>query len=271
MHQAAVGFQCPSCVAEGAKTTRSGKAAYGGARSENPALTSQILIGINLLVWLVIQATGGASSPWYDRLALLAAGRCDGAGGGYYPNATESTCVGTGLHWVDGVAGGHYWQLITSMFTHVDLWHIGFNMLALYVLGPQLESVLGRARFLALYLLSGFVGSVAVYWLSNPQVGTIGASGAIFGLLGGLLVVVIKVRGQVQSILVWVGINLVFTITVPNISWQGHLGGLVGGAAIAAIIVWAPKANRTRWQVSGLVLIGVLSLVLTVVRTAVLA
>ena len=87
-----------------------------------------------------------------------------------------------------GVADGAYWQLVTSMFTHVQVVHIGFNMLALWVLGPQLELVVGRARFLALYFLSGLAGSALIYW-AGPEYtlgGTIGASGAVFGLMGAL-------------------------------------------------------------------------------------
>ena len=80
------------------------------------------------------------------------------------------------------------------MFTHVEIWHIGFNMLALYVLGPAARAAIGRTRFLALYLLSGLAGSATVLWLSAPHSQTLGASGAIFGLMGALLVVAIKVR-----------------------------------------------------------------------------
>ena len=101
-----------------------------------------------------------------------------------------------------GVADGAYWQLVTSAFTHVEVWHIGFNMLALWVLGPQLELALGRARFLALYLLSGAgrLGAASTGWRRRAPP-TLGASGAIFGLMGALLVVALKVGGDVQPIL----------------------------------------------------------------------
>ena len=116
------------------------------------------------------------------------------------------------------------------MFAHVEPLHIGFNMLALWILGPQLELVLGRVRFLALYLLSGLVGSAAVYWLSPEYTPTLGASGAIFGLMGALLVVARKVRADISQLMVWIGINAALTVLRPSgISWQGHLGGFVGG------------------------------------------
>jgi membrane associated rhomboid family serine protease len=257
MRQAAVGFQCPSCVSEGAKSTRSGRTAYGGAVPANPALTSQILIALNVAVWLLILVTGGRASVWIDRLALLPDGPI------VFPNGFVLP--------VDGVADGAYWQLVTSVFTHVDIWHIGFNMLALWFLGPHLESALGRARFLTLYLLSGLAGSALVYWLADVNGFTLGASGAIFGLMGGLLVVALKVRGDVSQLLMWIGLNFVITVLGRGfISWQGHLGGFVGGAVIAAILVYAPRTQRLLWQVAGLSVFGVLLLAAFTTRTLVL-
>jgi membrane associated rhomboid family serine protease len=259
MRPAAVGFQCPSCVREGSKSTRAGRTAYGGQRSGNPALTSQVLIGINVLVWLLILATGVRSSEWIPRLALRA-------------TSGLVRVNGQTFRLPDGVAEGAYWQVLTSMFTHVELWHIGFNMLALWVLGPQLELAIGRARFLALYLLSGLAGSATVLWLSAPVALTLGASGAIFGLMGGLLVVAIKVRGDVRTLLTWIGINFVITVLfVGNISWQGHLGGFVGGLLIGTAIVYAPREHRTAWQVAGIGAVALLVVLAMVTRVAVLA
>ena len=104
----------------------------------------------------------------------------------------------------------------------------------------MLETVLGRARFLAVYLVSGLVGSATVMVFSDPHSQTLGASGAIFGLMGALVVVALKVGGQVQTVCVWIGLNLVFTFTVSGISWQGHVGGLVGGVVLGAAMVYAP-------------------------------
>jgi membrane associated rhomboid family serine protease len=271
MRPASVGFHCPDCVSEGAKQTRSGRTAYGGERPGNPALTSMVLIGINAAVWLLVVATGWQTSRVIDWLSLHALGLCNVADGrNWYPGVTdEATCQSIPADWVPGVADGAWWQLLTSTFLHVDVWHIGFNMLALWFLGPQLELVIGRARFLALYLLSGLAGSACVYWLSGEQTSTLGASGAVYGLMAALLIVAFKVGGQVQTILVWIGINVVFTL-VGGFSWQGHVGGFVAGAAIMGLFVYAPRKRRTQVQVAGLVLIALVVLVAIVTRTAVL-
>lgn len=255
MRPASVGFHCPECVAEGARTTRTGRTAYGGLRPGNPGITSLVLIAINVAVFVAILATGGAGSALIDQLALL-------------PTDTRFRLADGSIREVTGVAGGAYWQLVTSMFTHVEIWHIGFNMLALYVLGPQLEMVLGRVRFLALYLLSGLAGSLVVYWLAGPNTATLGASGAIFGLMGALLVVALKVRADVSQLLMWIGLNFLITVVFRGfISWQGHLGGFLGGGLLAAILVFAPRERRTLFQVLGLVTVGVLILLGVVVRT----
>jgi membrane associated rhomboid family serine protease len=258
MRPAAVGFQCPSCVHEGSRQTRSGRTAYGGRRSGNPALTSQVLIAINVVVWLAIVSTGWKSSPLVYYLALLPRGGLFSTGGGQ-------------LLQIDGVADGAVWQLVTSMFTHVDVAHIGFNMLALWVLGPQLELALGRARFLAVYFVSGLAGSAMVMWFAAPDQLTLGASGAIFGLMGGLLVVALKVGGDVRGMLTWIGINFVITfLFIGRISWQGHVGGLVGGLLVAGVLVYAPRQRRTLWQVAGVVLVAVLVAGATATRVLVL-
>jgi membrane associated rhomboid family serine protease len=259
MRSAAVGFHCPDCVSEGARTTRSARTAYGGNRSANPALTSQVLIGINAAIWLVIMATGQSASPWVDRLALLPVG-----GVFRFPDGS--------LHQLAGVADGAPWQLLTSMFTHVQIMHIGFNMLALWFLGPQLEAAVGRLRFLALYLLSGLTGSALVFWLAPIHTPTIGASGAIFGLMGGLLVIALKVRADVTQLLVWVGLNFVITVLGRGfISWQGHLGGFIGGLLIGAVIAYAPRPRRSLWQGLGLGLLSALLVVACIGRTLMLA
>lgn len=271
MHDAAVGFQCPSCVSEGARQTRQARTPYGGARSGNPALTSMALIGANLVAFLGILASGGAAGTLIDRIALMLGNRCDPIGqGGYYPQVTtEGSCLAdVGGTWVIGVGDGSYWQLATSMFTHVEIWHVGFNMLALWFLGPQLEMAIGRVRFLVLYFLSGLAGSAMVVWLSGTQLQTYGASGAIFGLMGGLLVLAVKVGGNVSQIGGWLLINAVLTFTIPNISWQGHLGGFLGGVLIAAVIVYSPRQRRGTWQLVGLLVIGLLLLAAVAARVA---
>ncbi len=257
MRQAPVGFQCPECVRQGARETRSARTAYGGIRSADPTLTSRVLVVANAAVWVLIVATGAAASVWVDRLALNPLVACT--------EAAFGRCVAT--H--DGVALGSWWQPLTSAFTHVQVLHIGFNMLALWVLGPQLELAIGRLRFLALYFISGLAGSAMVLWFGPEYTlgGTLGASGAIFGLLGALGVLALKVGGDVRSILIWIGINFVFTFTVANISWQGHLGGFIAGAAIGAVLVFAPRGRRrTAVQLGGTAAIAVAVLAAIVLR-----
>ncbi len=270
MISAAVGFQCPECVATGARQTRQNDGPYGGRRSANPSLTTFVLIGLNALVWLAITVTGGVFSRLGDALALKPVGLCYSVAdpNGIYPRLGGEACraIADG-RWEPGVADGAVWQLLTSAFTHVEILHIGMNMLAIWFLGPSLEAALGRVRFLAVYLLSALAGSVAVLWLSAPQTSTVGASGAVFGLIGALLVLAYKVHGDVRNVLIWLGINVVYTFVGPgSISWQGHLGGLLGGLAAALIIVYAPKPNRPRVQLLGLVGLAVVMLALAAVR-----
>jgi len=270
MRDAAVGFQCVECVKEGAKQTRSGRTAYGGLRPTDASATSIGLIVVNVAAWVGILATGGFNGKVFDWLALRPKGLCDTGQGLYEPSGL--TCS-FGGQIIPGVSDGAYWQVVTSMFTHVAVWHIAFNMMALWVLGPQLEIAIGRARFLALYFISGLAGS-ALVMLAGPEFGgTHGASGAIFGLMGGLLVLAYKVGGDVRGILTWIGINFFITfVLVSNISWQGHVGGFVGGLACAAVIVYAPRGpQRTRLQVAGLSAIAAVVLVLIVARALSLA
>ena len=248
MHQASVGFQCPDCVREGAKQTRQGRTAYGGVRPTAPGRVTLGLIAVNVVVFVLILLSGGGSSRLVDLFALL-------------PESAWTLDSSGAPVLVRGVADGAWWQLVTSMFTHVQMWHIGFNMLALYILGPQLEMLLGRWRFLALYLLSGLTGSAFVLWLSASNTQTVGASGALFGLMAALLIVAYRVRGDVQSLLTLVAINVVITVIGAGyISWQGHLGGFVGGLALALVLVYSPRRSRTVWQVAGLTVVAVLLL-----------
>jgi membrane associated rhomboid family serine protease len=258
MHSAAVGFQCPSCVKEGSRTTRQARTPYGGTRVADPRITTFVLIGINVAVWVLIQATGNRTSTLLDKLSLLPA------------SALYRAADGSVIQ-VRGVSDGAWWQILTSVFTHQEVLHIGFNMLALYFLGPMLEQVLGRARFLALYLVSGIAGSAAIMLFADPHSQSLGASGAIFGLMGALAVIALKVHGQVQTILMWIGLNLVFTFTVGGISWQAHLGGLVTGALLGAVMVYAPRKNRAlvQWSATGAVLVVALALI--VVRAGALS
>ena len=271
MRDAAVGFQCPDCVKEANKGSRQNRAMYGGERSADPRLTSYVLIGINAVVWLAIAATGGNSSRLADLLALRANGACS-PGDGFLYDIEQQVCAATGGTFLPGVADGAWWQLMTSVFTHVAIWHVAMNMFALFVFGPALEAIIGRVRFLAVYVVSGLSSSVLVLFLSSQYGSTVGASGALFGLLGALLVVAKKARLNSQ----WLMQNLVVAVVITVvgwrlISWQGHLGGFLGGVVAAAIIAYAPKSSRSVVQWAGLGLLTVVLLGLAVVRAAAIA
>ncbi|WP_401000493.1 rhomboid family intramembrane serine protease [Agromyces sp. GXQ0307] len=158
------------------------------------------------------------------------------------------------------------WRMITSMFVHSTelIFHVALNMYTLWIFGQLLENVLGRWRFLALYLISGLAGSVAVLWLSDPRTGVVGASGAIFGLMGAFLVIQRRLGGNATQLLILVGINLVIGF-VPgfNIAWQAHLGGLVAGALIGLIFVETRKRDQRTLQVVLLAALVALLLILS--------
>ncbi len=218
MHQASVGFHCPNCVAQGKQKVLSGRAAFSGAFS--PTLTFA-LMGINIAIFLVGQAVG-------DQRIL-----------------TEFSAIGRAILFertADGVTrvdtSHQYYRLLTSGFLHWNIIHIGLNMWALYSLGPIVERALGRLRFGLVYvaaLLAGGAGAVIV----SPHSLSAGASGALYGLFGALVIVYRRAGIDVMrsglglSIL----INFVITITIPGISLGGHVGGFVGGLAAAWIAV----------------------------------
>lgn len=264
MRDAAVGFQCPECVASGRKETRSGRTAFGGLRPTNASITTGVLIALNVGVWLAILISGGTGSRLSNLLGLRPNGLCIAGNNGY--DVAEGLCTSQGGTWLPGVADGAWWQILTSGFTHVTITHIAFNMLALWMIGPQLEMVLGRVRFLALYLLSLLAGSAAVLWAGGEYQLTLGASGAIYGLFGALLIVARRVGGDLRSLYGLIAVNVLITFVVPNISWQGHLGGFVGGVAASVVLVYPPRRHRALVQSAGLVGLAVLLAVAMTVR-----
>jgi membrane associated rhomboid family serine protease len=251
MISASVGYQCPECV-HGAAAARAGRASQprtlaGGTIAGDPRLVTKILIAINAVVFV-----GGLVGG--DRfLAEL-----DMLGYAWDPETGE---------WV-GVASGEWYRMLTAAFLHQELWHIGFNMLALWFLGPPLEATLGRARYLAVYLISALAGSTLAYLLAAQNQGSLGASGAIFGLFGATAVLVRRLRQDMRPIAVLLAINLVLTFTWGNISWQGHIGGLVAGTLLAIAMVHAPRERRTLVQVGACVALLLVIVVACAIRTA---
>ncbi|MFI6705883.1 rhomboid family intramembrane serine protease [Nonomuraea sp. NPDC050478] len=234
MRDAAVGFQCPECVAEGNRGIRQAKSTFGGAVVRAPYVTWTILAA-NVLVFVAQYFV-----PDIQRLL--------------------------GMNSLFVALGDEYYRLITAAFVHGGMFHILFNSWALYVIGPYLERAFGHVRFVALYLVSALGGSVLGLWMDNPRILTVGASGAIFGLFGAVFVVGRRLNLDVRGIAVLIAINLAITFIVPGISWTGHIGGLVTGAALSAALAYAPRENRTVWQVAAVAGFVVLLAVLVVVR-----
>ena len=143
------------------------------------------------------------------------------------------------------------WRIVTSLFVHLSILHILFNMYSVFIFGPMLERMLGRARFAALFLLSGIGGSVAVLLIS-PATPVAGASGAIFGLLGAYFVIQRHLGGNNVQLLIVIGLNLVISFVIPNIAWQAHIGGLIVGALVGLIFVRTRNRNQRGIQLLSL-------------------
>ncbi|MFC4530970.1 rhomboid family intramembrane serine protease [Sphaerisporangium dianthi] len=216
MRVASVGHQCVECVREGGKSVRQAEAPFGGRPVTTPIVT-WALLAINVLAYL-----GEVVEP--------------------------SQVIGRFAMSAYNVAGGEWWRLVTGAFLHApppSYWHILFNMWALFVIGPQLERMLGSLRFASVYLLAALGGSVAVYLFGSVAVG---ASGAIYGLFGAMFVVARRLGYDASGVIWLIGINVVLTFVIPGISWQGHLGGLVTGALVTALFAYAPAGNRKAVQ-----------------------
>jgi membrane associated rhomboid family serine protease len=160
------------------------------------------------------------------------------------------------------------WRMITAGFVHdwTGPLHILLNSYAIFIFGRQLEPMLGGMRYLVLYLTSIFGGSVAILWLSAPNVPVVGASGAFFGLMGAFFVVIRSLGGNAVQLLVLILINLSLGFFVSGISWQGHLGGLIAGAAMAAIYTDTRKPNQRFAQFVGVVVLWLVMIALSVWR-----
>jgi membrane associated rhomboid family serine protease len=203
-----------------------------------PSVT-MILIAINTIVFLAEIVTGGQAL-----------------------NGTSGVVVRDG--WLYGPAIVHqhqYWRLITSGFLHDGFLHIIFNMLFLWIMGPQLEPAIGRFNFAVVYFVSLLAGSFGAL-LFQPQVPTLGASGALFGVLGALIVV-----ARDRGISVWTSglvpillVNVLFSLAVQNVSIGAHLGGLVGGLITGWLIVHVSQQRRLQAAaLAGCAAVGVVS------------
>jgi membrane associated rhomboid family serine protease len=217
---APVGIRCPD-HASGPASGRKPSVARARRRLAfrgDEAIVTRALVIINVLVWFVNLLQGASltdnAGTWFNKGALV----------GCFP--TNEVCA-------IGVGAGDWWRPFTAMFLHASLIHIGLNMVFLYWIGTPVERTVGHLRFLLIYLVSGLCGSAAVLVL-DPNAVTVGASGAIFGILGAALVYerqrTFVLGGSALSIIV---LNLILSFTVSGISIGGHVGGLIGGALCA--------------------------------------
>jgi membrane associated rhomboid family serine protease len=209
---APVGIRCPEHAGKVQGASRVTQSARRLSYEGQGALVTKILIGINVLVFLINLAQGSSlgqtSGSLFEKGALFVSSP-------FYPG---------------GLADGEWWRLVTAAFLHGSIIHLGFNMLVLWFVGAPVEQAIGRGRFLAVYIVSGLAGSAGAIVFS-PNAVTVGASGAIFGIFGAALVLEAQksyvLGGQALGL---IAVNLVFTFAIPNISVGGHIGGLIGGA-----------------------------------------
>ena len=248
---AAVGFQCVDCVNEAQRSAPQVRSAFGGvAAAGRPMATLGIIAAcavLYVLQWIV-------PNDWV------------------YQNLAFATVYAT-----PEFGAFEPWRMLTSAFLHSQgfILHILLNMYMLWIFGQALEPLLGRIRFLALYLISAVGGSVGYYLLTPAYVpgqqlaGVVGASGAIFGLFGAMLVVQRRRGGDTRQLWVLIAINAVIGFVVPQIAWQAHLGGLVTGALCAAAIAYVPRGRRQGvLQFLGLLVVVGLLVAATAVRAA---
>jgi membrane associated rhomboid family serine protease len=223
-----VGMRCPECSRQRTKV----KTAATIRRGETPVVT-YVIMGICIALGLGAFASGGGAT-----------GLSGSLGANFALDAPD-------------VANGEVYRLLTAGFLHAGFFHLLVNMYALYILGSLLEPAIGRVRFLVIYFVSLLAGSFGAL-LTDPNIPTVGASTAIFGLMGAA-VVVMRNRGidPMQSGLpLWIGINLVLTFTISGLSKGGHVGGLIGGIVAAALLFELPSRVRGLPAAAGIVLAG---------------
>jgi membrane associated rhomboid family serine protease len=202
--------------------------AQGVALATGWAPVTKALIAINAAIYLITaaQGSGGLNSPdgrLFGKMALA---------GDHWCAQVDSTGHYCTLV-ANGLAQGEWWRMVTGMFLHGSLLHIGFNMYILWWAGSQVEQYLGRARFIGLYLVAGLAGSAGALLQMGQYGSTVGASGAVFGILGSMALIEWQATGQLGGqALPLIGINLVLGFILPGISWGGHIGGLIGGVLV---------------------------------------
>jgi membrane associated rhomboid family serine protease len=249
LRSAPVGQQCVECIKEGGRAARRPAAVFGG-RAVSGAAVTYTLVALNVAFYLV----EWAYPKIVDYLALI--------GSAYDQN----------VHGVVGVAHGQEYRLLTSAFLHEQGFagfgplHIIFNMWALILVGPALERLLGRLRFLALYLFSALGGAVLFYLLAPVNEFGLGASGAIFGLFGAWFVVSRRLRVDSRAIVFLIVLNLGISFAVAGVAWQAHVGGLITGGLLTAAYAYAPRSQRALVQIGATVVVAAILVIAVLTR-----
>ena len=241
MTPASVGFQCPECLREGRATVRAPRRGSGlQAAGRRWGAVTLSLIAVNVSMFLVTAVSAATA--------------------GLSPLDNYRSPVFRDLEQVPFLVDlGEWWRPVTAAFLHIGPLHLVLNMLALLVFGSELERQLGRWRFLALYVISLLGGAATIQLFGAPGGAVAGASTAIYGLLGGLGVLMLVRRQDIRGLLTLLAIN-VFISLLPGVSLLGHLGGLVAGALAAGIILLT--RGRTALQATALAVFAVLLVVL---------
>jgi membrane associated rhomboid family serine protease len=248
-----VGIRCPDHATTGGKTSAPRQAARNTVRtlSMRGPIVTQTLIGLNVALFVLELATGGqlnGTGSWIYEQGVLVSTAVDSSGQ------------------VVGVSEGEWWRLVTATFLHYGPLHLGMNMLVLWFIGPPLEEYFGHSRYLLVYLVSGLAGSAgALIW--SPNALTVGASGAIWGIMGAALVLEARriwvFGGQAMGLVI---INLAITFFIPGISIGGHIGGLVGGGLCA--LAFSSFRRTPAIATISMVAVGVVSVGLSVAQVA---
>jgi membrane associated rhomboid family serine protease len=269
MNSASVGFQCPECVRQGNQTVRRGRTVFGGDTGGERGQVTRALIGLNVLMWIATLI--GAVLAGHVGPGELGALVVSGGGSPVTTWGAAASLIQYSDGSLHGIATGEFYRLVTADFLHYGLLHLGLNMYALWLLGRECERLLGRWRFAALYLLTGIAGSVAVYTFSTTPVAAAGASSSVFGLMGALFFFFRRLNADVRGLAGLVLVNLFLTFVVPQISIWSHVGGLVCGAVLGAILAYAPGGKaRSAVQLGGIVLVALVLVGMVAYRTAAL-
>lgn len=219
LRPAPVGQHCVDCVAQEAASVRVTAATEFLPEASRKPVVTYGLIAVNVVLFVICLMQAGGREM--SRSTLM-----------YYGSLITG--------WPQDY---EYWRLLTSGFLHFSVPHIALNMISLYILGRDLERYFGSARFGMIYLTSLLGGSAAVLLLQHNLSMTAGASGAIYGLMGALLVVVLRLKQPATSVLVVIGANIVMSVSIPGISLWAHLGGLLFGALGALAVLWLPMVS----------------------------